>query len=90
MLSTLLDTLPHFLLDTSKLSWTPPVSPVSSPFDLSPVTPSAVKKILNLGKMTAPGPDSIYYGNLKHLPCTHHFLSTLYSKILLSGIPPPS
>ena len=49
-------------LDTPKLSWMSPVSPVSSPFDLPPVTPSAVKKFLNLGKMTAPGPDSIYYG----------------------------
>ena len=43
MLSTLLDTLPHFLWILLSSLGMPPVSPVSSPFDLSPVTPSAVK-----------------------------------------------
>ncbi len=76
-------------LNTSKLSWMPPLPKISTPFDLSPITPSIVKNILKSRKNnSAPGPDSIYYGYLKHLPCTHHLLATLYTKILLSGTAP--
>ena len=38
----------------------------------------------------APGPDRITYYHLFHLPCTHHFLATLFNKILEAGTAPRS
>ena len=65
----------------------PPVSPVL-PLSISPqlLLPLS-RKFLNLEKNdSSPGPDSIYYGYLKHLPCAHYFLATLYSKIFFAPI----
>ena len=83
-------TAPHFDLNT--LNWFPylhvPPSPVN--FNLSPVKPKDIKNILSHKKSTsAPGPDGLTYGILRHLPSTHHFLSTLYSKLILDSPSPP-
>ena len=61
-------------------------------FDLSPVTPALVKKVLRKHSSgSAPGDDGISYHHLKMMPSTHHFLATLFSKILLhSQVPPTS
>ena len=54
--------------------------------------PFTLKSIRNLIKSksnnSSPGPDGITYGLLKKLPCTHHVLATLYSKLLKSPNPP--
>lgn len=77
-------------LDLSKLSWMPTTPNITNPFDLSPITPRTVSNILKSRKSdSSSGPDDIFYGYLKNLPCTHHFLATLFSKILASGVSPP-
>ena len=66
-----------------------PTKPAQSPFNLDPIKPKDIRLTLSRKPNTsAPGPDYIYYGFLKHLPCTHLFLATLYNKVLLSGSPP--
>ena len=61
----------------------PPPS-VSEEFDDSPITPGAVKSMLRkCSSKSSPGVDGISYSLLKRLPSCHHFLATLYSKILL-------
>ena len=53
-------------------------------FDLKPITPGLVKRILKkCSSSSTPGPDKVTYSCLKKLPSTHKFLATLYSKILL-------
>ena len=60
-------------------------------FDLTPITPSLVKKVLKKRPSgSAPGDDGITYHHLKMMPSTHHFLATLFSKILLQSQSPPS
>ena len=55
-------------------------------FDMSPVRPKLIKKTLKkLSNASAPGPDKISYFHLKSLPSTHHYLATLFSKILLKS-----
>ena len=77
-------------------SWIAEVMPISdenslSEFDLSPITPSLIKGILrSRSSGSSPGDDDISYHHLKKMPCTHHFLATLFSKILLESHPPPS
>ena len=62
-----------------------------SEFDLSPITPSLIKGILrSRSSGSSPGDDDISYHHLKKMPCTHHYLATLFSKILLESHPPPS
>ena len=39
---------------------------------------------------SSPGQDQITYFHLRNLPCTHHFLATLFTKILLTEQEPPS
>ncbi len=39
---------------------------------------------------SSPGSDGITYHHLKKLPCTHHFLATLFSKILLGSKTSPA
>ncbi len=83
-------TAPTF--DPSALNWLPylqtPPSPVA--FNLSLVKPKNIKNILSQEKSTsAPGPDGLTYGILKHLPSAHHLLATLYSCILLVRPFPP-
>ena len=69
-----------------------PSSEITDDFDLSPITPANIKGILKrYKKRSAPGEDGITYYHLKNLPTSHHFLATLYSKILLeSNVAPPS
>ena len=69
--------------------WVPEAMPLPdtlSPFDLSPIRPREIRRILKkLSKPSAPGPDNISYTHLKRLPSTHHFLATLFSMILLKS-----
>ena len=59
---------------------------ITSNFDMSPVTPGLIRNILRkLPNTSAPGPDKIRYLHLKKLPSAHHFLATLYSKIILNS-----
>ena len=77
-------------VDTTQLNWFPhiPIPDTAVPFDLGPVKPSDVKKILqNKNATSAPGPDGLLYGILRKLPATHHFMGTMFSKLLLSGDP---
>ena len=64
---------------------------VPLPFDMSPVTPSIVRNVLcKCLNGSTPGPDGISYYHLKSLHCTHHFLATLFSKILFTSHIAPS
>ena len=54
-----------------------------SAFDMSSITPAVVRRALNrCSNGSIPGPDKISYFHLKMLLCTHHFLATLFSKII--------
>ena len=68
-----------------------PIS-VEDPFDCSPVLPRHVKAALKrCSSNSKPGANGISYYHLKNLPCTHLFLASLYSKVLLlSNAAPPS
>ena len=70
-------------------AWVEEVMPhpeITSNFDMSLVTPGLIGKTLRkLPNMSAPGPDKISYLHLKKLPSTHHFLTTLYFKIILKS-----
>ena len=78
---------------TSFPSWIVDVMPQSNldvQFDMSPITPGLIKKILSkLSNSSAPGPDKIRYSHLKRLPSCHHFLATLFSKIILEDYHAP-
>ena len=81
-------------LDTSKLSWIPKPRPDSSttptPFKTNPIRPADVKGVLQRkSSNSSPGPDGINYGMLKKMSCTHHFMATLFTKVMQNGIPPP-
>jgi len=57
-----------------------------SEFNLSPVTSGNIKSILkSRSSGSSPGDDTISYHHLKKMPSTHHFLATLFSKILLDS-----
>ena len=78
--------------DPASLNWFPYVreSLDVTPFNQLPVRPRDIKTILSKKKpSSAPGIDGVTYGILRHLPSTHHFLATLYSKILSSSPSPP-
>ena len=70
----------------------PPMDDSLVAFDLSAITPSCIKAALKkCSSSSAPGCDEITYHHLKKLPTPHHFLATLFSKILLlSHQPPPN
>ena len=78
--------------------WVPRVSPspdetddVYCPFDMSAITPGVVKRTLQkCSTSSSPGHDQLTYFHLRNLPCTHYFLATLFTKILLSEQEPPS
>jgi hypothetical protein len=74
------------------LSWFPylPEKKFEHAFDITPITPSLVRKVLGSKRATsAPGPNELMYGVLLRLPLTHFFLATLYSRLLLED-PDPS
>ena len=53
-------------------------------FDMTPITPGQVKRMLQkYSPSSSPGTDQITYFHLRNLPSAHHFLATLFSKILL-------
>ena len=67
-------------------SWVYDYSPspiVHHEFDLSPITPGIVKRTLKKCKSNStPGPDGITYHHLKMFSSSHHFLATLFTKII--------
>ena len=65
---------------------------VDEDFDMSPIVPKLIKCTLQKCSLSSsPGCDGITYHHLRKLPSTHHFLATLYSKLLFeSQHPPPS
>ena len=80
------------VIDPASLNWFPYISVSSDEhlkFNMSAFKPKDVKAILKQKKAkSAPGEDGLMYGMLKHLNCTHHFLATLFNKVLESGDPP--
>ena len=74
----------------TKLNWFTHIPvPSKKQFDTSQVKPRDIKNILRNKKSTsAPGEDNITYGILAKLSLTHHFLATLFSKLLLTNDPP--
>ena len=64
---------------------------ITKEFDLSPITSSIIKRLLKrYKKPSAPGMDKITYGQLRNLPTCHHFLATLYTKIMRESMEAPS
>ena len=63
-----------------------PSPSIGEDFDDSPITPSGIKAVLKkCSSSSTPGVDGISYAILKRLPSCHHFLATLFSKILLES-----
>jgi len=63
-----------------------PTEPALIPFDLSPITPSLGKRTLySRSSNSSPGDDGISYHHLKKMPSIHHYLATLFSKVLLEN-----
>ena len=60
-------------------------------FDLSQIKPSIIKKVLRKHpSSSSPGDDGITYDHLNMMLSTHHFLATLFSKVLLCSQVPPT
>ena len=58
---------------------------------MSPIAPGIIKQALRkCSSKSAPGCNGISYYHLKHLPSCHHFLATLFSRILLEEHSCPS
>ena len=80
-------------LDPAKLNWFPYVHVPDEhhvPYNMSSIKPKDIKAILKQKKATsAPGDDGLLYGLLRNLPSTHHFMATLFTKILLCEPNPP-
>lgn len=77
--------LPSWCTDIFKLSLNNQGEPEHC-FDLSPITPSIIKHTLSkCPSQSSPGTNGITYRHLKQLPSTHHFLGTLFTKILLQS-----
>ena len=74
-------------IDQTKLNWFPFIpETLENDFDMSPIRPRDIKKILqSKSPNSAPGPDGVVYGLLKKLPCTQHFMATLFTKRVASG-----
>ena len=80
-------------VNIEELHWFPDVNRPEKfqPFNLKPFTPKDIKNIIrSKSSNSSPGPDGITYGILKKLPCTHHILATLYSKLLSAPKAPSS
>jgi len=79
---------------TSFPSWIHKVMPVGDleeEFLMSSIVPKLVKNTLHKCSLSSsPGSDGITYLHLRKLPSTHHFLTTLYSKILAQTQLPPT
>ena len=72
--------LPSWIYDSM------PSPTATEEFDDSPVTPGVIKALLKkCPSVSSPGVDGISYSFLKRLPSCHHFLATLFSKILLES-----
>jgi len=72
-------------------SWITDMLPNCIPtlLNVTPITPSLVKATLRKCSMgSAPGWDGITYYHLNHLPTAHHFMGTLFNKLLEKGVSP--
>ena len=68
-----------------------PVPKIVEEFDLSAIAPHLIKRTLQkCPSKSSPGPDSIIYFHLTNLPSTHHFLATLFSKVLSNPTEAPA
>ena len=71
--------------------WATPDQEELTPFDISPITLSLVKRVLKKRSSNSfAGEDGISYHHLKKVPSVHNFLATLFSKILLKSHSAPS
>ena len=74
--------LPHWVEEVMPA----PLVEEVTPFDMSAITPGCIKRLLKKRPSnSSPGKDRISYHHLKKMPSTHHFLATLFSKILLKN-----
>ena len=72
------------------MSCPPPNPDEMTPFDKSAITPGSIKRILaKKSSNFSPGDGGITYHHLKKMLSTHHFLATLFSKILLKNYTAP-
>jgi hypothetical protein len=72
-------------LQQGQLSWFPylPEEKFGHAFDMSPIIPSLVRRVLSSKKATLlPCPDELMYGVLLRLPSTHSFLA-VFCRLLL-------
>ena len=80
-------------IDVTRLNWFPFIHVDENEvtqFDVGPILPKHVKAVLLKKKSSsAPGPDGLLYGLLKNLPTVHHFLATMYTRMLLESQDPP-
>ena len=71
------------------VSWFPRLPEGEIGFDMRPIRPKDVKSVLSWEKASSsPGDDGIFYGHLRNLESSHHFLATLFMKTLLSSPSP--
>ena len=71
------------------ITWFPSIPVPAEDFNMHPVRPRDVRSVLQRKKATtAPGEDRILNGHMKRLDATHHFLATLFSKLLLEAPEP--
>lgn len=60
-----------------------PAPEIDDEFNLSAITPGLIKHTLQkCSSKSTPGPEGITYLHLRKLPSTHHYLATLFSKVL--------
>ena len=77
-------------INLTNLSWFPTVTSPSIPYNLDPYRPRDIREALyKKSPSSSPGDDEILYGFLAKMPSTHHFLSTIFTKLRdISSAPP--
>ena len=59
-------------------------------FNNDPIRPRDIRKVLRkTSRKSTPGPDGIPYNLLKHLPCIHHLLATIFTRLTETSQVPP-
>ena len=76
-------------INLTNLSWFPEVPLPNVPYNLDPYRPRDIKEALfKKSPSSSPGDDQILYGFSARMPCTHHFLSTIFTKLRDSSSAP--
>ena len=71
------------------VSWFSRLPEGETGFDMRPIRPTDVKSVLTQKKASSsPGDDGIFYGHLRNLESSHHFLASLFTKTLFSSPSP--